>query len=153
MDEWDEATIPSALEPDRKFQIGLHPHYFKDIERVSDAKDYLEQYPQIKLILDTAHLYLAGEDFLEVFKEYRARVVAIHIKDWTEQYDRSPFEFSRGFSTLGQGELTQQLVKIVKYLILTDYPGWLIVEQDTPQGGTPLECASRSREWLRQQGI
>src|SRR5579875_714673 len=56
LDEWDEPAVLEAF--NHALKIGLHPHYCKELETVSDAMPYLERYPELGLILDTAHQYL-----------------------------------------------------------------------------------------------
>lgn len=68
----------SAFE--QELTIGLHPHFFKDIENTAHAEQYLAKHPQLKLIIDTAHLYLAGDDFTKTFLQFKERVCAIHLK-------------------------------------------------------------------------
>jgi sugar phosphate isomerase/epimerase len=137
---------------DLGFTIGIHPHLYKSIGSIREADTYLQKFPQLKLIADTAHLHLAGDDVLEALERYGDRVVAVHLKDWTSRFGRSPFRFARGFSELGRGDLRESLLSVVTYLQRVDYRGWIIVEQDTPNG-SPVDSARISREWLNRQGL
>lgn len=149
IDEWDETEVREAM--GIGYTIGIHPHLYKSIGSMREADKYLQKFPQLKLIADTAHLYLAGDNVLETLEKYGDRVNAVHLKDWTSRFGRSPFRFARGFTELGRGELSQLLEAIVEYLQTIDYRGWVIVEQDTPNGD-PVDSARVSREWLRGRG-
>jgi len=150
VDEWDETEVQEAM--DRGYTIGIHPHLYKSIGSIREADPYLQKFPQLKLIADTAHLHLAGDDVLQTLERYGDRVIAVHLKDWTSRFGRSPFRFARGFNELGQGDLKELLQSVVAYLQRADYRGWIIVEQDTPNG-SPIDSARISREWLSQRGL
>ena len=153
IDEWDEEWVMAAIE--KGFSVGIHPHLYKAIDTISAAQYYLERIPKLGLILDTAHLYLSDDDILEGLNRYGDRILAVHLKDWTGRYGRSPFRFSRGFVALGEGEevkMKETLKKVVDHLLETGYGGWVIVEQDTAHGD-PIKCAEKSRKWLQEQGV
>ena len=150
LDEWDVMNIPTALE--KKIKIGLHPHYYKTIEKVADAARYLPESELIKLLLDNAHLYLAGEDMVEALKTYSQHVIAVHLNDWTSQYGRDPQRYPQGFTALGMGELGDQLEAVITHLLETQYAGWIIVKQDTAHGD-PFDSIKISCDWLRKHGM
>lgn len=149
-DECDVDAITSAL--DESLTVALHPHYHKPIESVAQALPLLERFPALKLILDTAHSYLVGDRIVDLLRRHIDRVVAVHLKDWTNRYGRSPYRFARGFTPLGEGMLEETLQQTVRWLADNDFDGWVIVEQDTPHG-EPVDCAVKSRTWLRCNGI
>jgi len=149
-DEFDEIFVRDATEAG--LTVALHPHYLKDLDSLASTVTYLKRSPQLRLILDTAHQHLIGEDIIDALHKYGERVAAVHMKDWTNRYGMSPIRFSRGFATLGEGCLQESLERTVEYLKYTGFTGWLIVEQDSNQGN-PLECARISRRWLERLGV
>lgn len=149
-DEWDEAAIREAI--GEGFIVGLHPHKYKDIDTIAKAEPYLVDFPELGLILDTAHLHLTGDDVVQGFRKHEKRVLAIHMKDWTDRFGTAPLRFARGFAALGRGVLGSVLEDMVSALLDSSYDGWVIVEQDSPDGN-PEECARISREWLHNHGI
>jgi len=150
IDEWDEPVVRAAM--DRGFVVALHPHFYKDIETISLAERYLQTCPDLRLILDTAHAALAGDDCLAGLGKHLDRVAAIHFKDWNNRHDRSPLRFARGFCALGRGSLGSTLELVLRTLVDANFQGWLIVEQDTSYGD-PLDCAKESLDWLCTHGL
>lgn len=148
-DEWDEESTLRALSAG--YAIAFHPHLYKTIHTIDKAKSYLDQFPDVALLLDTAHSYLAGDNIIDTLKLYGNRVRAIYLRDWTGRYGRSPLRFARGFTGLGRGDLASSLKLIISYLLESNYTNWLIVGQDLSQGF--LDCAEESFHWLREQGL
>jgi sugar phosphate isomerase/epimerase len=145
LDEWSEEFVASALE--QGLTVAIHPHFFKEVDTVQAAAPHLKAHPRIGLILDTAHLFLSGEDIVACFNEYQDRILAIHLKDWSSRYGRSPHRFGRGFCALGEGQLGQRIGEFVSILQSSNYMGWLIIEQDTADRD-PADCARTSHDWL-----
>jgi len=150
-DEWDEAGVAAAIKTG--LRIGLHPHVYKEMDTVAKAEVYLGRFPELGLVLDTAHLYLAGDDFLGALKRYASRVWAVHLKDWSSRYGIAPLRFARGFTSLGDGDLASFLDDVVCCLQEIHYQGWLVVEQDHSSALSPFESAKRSRAWLHERKI
>jgi sugar phosphate isomerase/epimerase len=168
IDEWDTEAIEAAFALDPAIQIGFHPHVYKEVDTIAAAREHLSAFPNVGLILDTAHLTLVGEDVLDIFQEYRSRVIAVHLKDWTSQYGSSPFSLGQGFTALGEGDLDNWnpatlarvlskaekerkriLSDMVAYMLQTEFRGWVIIEQDTAHGD-PCDAAFRSMTWLHK---
>jgi len=150
LDEWDLGAAQYAF--DAGLTVAIHPHVYKDIDTVLAALKYLDDFPQARLILDTAHAFLVGDDLCQIITQHWSRILAVHLKDWTSKFGRSASRFARGFTALGRGELSQQVREVVQLLRERRFPGWIIVEQDSPEGDPSL-CAASSRDWLRQIGV
>jgi sugar phosphate isomerase/epimerase len=150
VDEWEPEAVEQAME--LQLRLALHPHAYKPLGSLQAARRLLTDVPTLKLIVDVAHSYLADEDPIDAFEQHWPRIVAVHLKDWTHRYGRTPFRFARGFTALGSGQLGQQLDRVVQELKRRSFEGWLVVEQNTPHGD-PLDCARESRDWLRDHGI
>ena len=58
---------------------------------------YLQANPELMFVPDTGHLWLAGDDLLQVLEKTRDRLVAVHLKDWRPDYGFSFAGFSRAF--------------------------------------------------------
>lgn len=146
IDEWNEKAIKTAF--DNGIQVGIHPHLYKNIERMSDVEVYLNKYPEVGVIFDTAHLYLAGEDIVNCFEAYQSRIISVHLKDWIGKFGRSPYCFARGFTGLGKGHLKEVLIQLLEKARDTKFSGWFIVEEDSPDS-VPADCIEASCKWLQ----
>jgi len=141
--------------------LGYHPHFgsfgeteegVKRILAATDAK-------RVKLIADTGHLALGGMDPANIIREYRDRLILVHLKDVRKDALDAARE-NRGalrdrkylFCEIGSGAL--DLASIRDVLRETSYHGWLIVELDgnEPTPGGPDEGARINREGLKRLG-
>lgn len=109
------------------------------------------------LLLDTGHLYCAGDDPLEMTRAYADRIKHVHLKDirdavWKEaqRTRRSFFEaMLAGFFTV-PGDGVIDFRAILQVLSDHKYEGWLMVEaeQDASKAH-PLTYAKKARAYLR----
>lgn len=148
-DEWDEQAFTEEFVNCKNIPIpvGIHPHLYKEIGTIEQASKLLEKHEWLNLILDIGHQFLADDDVIAPLERYTKRVPAIHLRDWTDRYGKSPFRFAGGFCTLGDGILSEKIRDLIEYLKRSNYPGWIIVEQDNPKQSA-YECAERSLRWL-----
>ena len=101
------------------------------------------------LLLDTGHLYWAGDDPLDMARAYAGRIKHIHLKDIRKEVlDRctqSRMSFLESmtegaFTVAGDGVL--EFEPIFRSLADAGYEGWLIVEAEQgPLKANPLEYA------------
>ena len=149
VEDWDPQIAPLALK--RGFTLGLHPHVYKKIHRLSDALDLLEEQEGLKFILDTAHLVIVGDDPVKAVGTLgKDRLLAVHLKDWSPEFGRASHRYARGFIELGQGVV--DFLSVFEELKAIEYAGWLVVEQDTTGTGAQasiLNCA----QWLDKHGL
>ena len=113
------------------------------------------------LCFDTGHWTFAGGDALEGVRTHRDRVWHVHFKDCEpSKADRSrelEWDYFQSvengvFCELGQGSVDFEAV--LRELQRTDYNGWIVVEQDVLPGmGSPLQSATRNREFLNSIGL
>lgn len=129
--------------------IAVHPHMFKPIQTENEAIEIINRFDYTKLLIDTAHLSIAGGDILSIIDSNFDKIVAVHLKDWSPEFGRTLPYYSRGFVELGEGRIP--IAEIVKKLINMNYTGWIIVEQD--YSSEPRESAERSRKYLKRLGI
>jgi inosose dehydratase len=104
----------------------FHHHLGTSIETPEDI-DRLLELTELELCLDTGHLLAAGGDPLAVLDRWGGRVRHVHVKD-----ARADGSFCR----LGDGRL--DLDAFVDALRELDYEGWIVVEQDAPDGAQDL---------------
>ena len=116
-------------------KVALHPFRYGPNEKIQDFASVLIKHPALHFMADTAHLWLANKywrvndkeknfDFnwllkgkltsgFGVIEDEKSpvpplfeRIVAFHIKDWEPLYDPSHKYYSRGFTELGTGKLS-----------------------------------------------
>lgn len=143
IEAWDDYAAHVA----EQYTLALHPHLFKTVERFNEALSLLEKHDRLKLLPDTAHLFLAGADFMKVLESAKGRVIAVHLKDWTQKYGWSRVMYARGFRELGQGVLPH--LSAVWDWLKTNFDGWVIAEQDSTDY-TPEASLELSRRWLSE---
>ena len=129
--------------------VAIHPHMFKPIQSMREALQVTKEFDYTKLLIDTAHITIAGDDVLDVVSAFLDQIIAIHLKDWSPEFGRTLPFYSRGFVELGRGRIP--IVQLLEHLKQSQYSGWLVVEQD--YAPDPAAAARRSREFLREHGI
>jgi signal transduction histidine kinase len=148
VEDWHPIDAPQAIE--LGFVLALHPHVYKRVHRLSDARYLLEAHPELRWLPDTAHLTIAGDHPVDAMRVAADRMIGIHLKDWKAAYGRSSHRYSRGFTELGEGDV--DLESVVGEVRSTSYDNWLIVEQDctrTDAQNSLFRCA----EWLWERNI
>ena len=145
LDEWREDRHLKYL-THTEAMLALYPHMFKPVQTADEANRVLDAHPELRLVPDTAHLVIAGDDPVRVISQNLPRLAAVHLKDWTAEFGRSYQFFARGFVGLGEGDVPVK--EVVHMLSRKNYKGWLLVEQDTATD--PFASARKSREWLRK---
>lgn len=143
LDYWNDAFAAELHTSDATFAI--HPHMFKPVQTVSEAEALLQRHPRLRLLPDTAHLTVAGEDVCKTIDRHFDRLAAVHLKDWSAVYGRAYQFYSRGFTDLGEGDV--KLDAALDLLKQRSFSGWVVVERD--EGPTPARNAGKSRVWLR----
>ena len=112
----------------------------------------------VHLLLDTGHLYWAGDDPLALAKAYAGRIRHVHLKDIRrdvmERCNASNRTFIEGvmegvFTVPGDGVI--DFAPIFRVLADAGYAGWLMVEaeQDALKAN-PLDYARKARAYIRQ---
>lgn len=153
------ATINEAAK--RCFDLGVkacvHPHLWTEIEtrREIDAIMEMTDPRYVFFAPDTAHLYKAGMDPVEVMRAYHDRIAYVHLKDVTpEAPDMSKFTAFTGtealpvFCELGLGPV--DFAAVVDFLRSIEYGGWLTVEIDKSTS-TPKQSLTICRDYMEQQ--
>ncbi|MFN4089281.1 MAG: myo-inosose-2 dehydratase [Alphaproteobacteria bacterium] len=112
----------------------------------------------VHLLLDTGHLWWAGDDPLDMARAYAPRIRHVHLKDIRqdvmERANATNLSFIEAvidgvFTVPGDGAI--DFAPIFKVLADAGYEGWLMVEaeQDAAKAN-PLDYARKARAYLRE---
>jgi inosose dehydratase len=114
----------------------------------------------VHLLLDTGHLYWAGDDPLDMARAYAGRIRHVHLKDIRRDVmercnatNRSFIEavMEGAFTVPGDGVI--DFAPIFQVLADAGYEGWLMVEaEQDPAKANPLDYARKARAYLRDVG-
>ena len=112
----------------------------------------------VHLLLDTGHLYWAGDDPLEMAKAYAPRIKHVHLKDIRQDVlarcTAAHFSFFESvvegvFTVPGDGVIDFR--PILQVLADAGFEGWLVVEaEQDPAKAHPLDYARKARAYLRE---
>lgn len=112
----------------------------------------------VHLLLDTGHLYWAGDDPLEMTEAYADRIKHVHLKDIRQEVMESCNERNLSFlESVIEGVFTVpgdgviDFEPIFRTLADAGYEGWLMVEaEQDPSKANPLDYARKARTYLRE---
>ena len=160
LDELKEAakTIDAAAKAcyDLGVLACVHPHLWTEIETRREIDVIMgETNPDYVFFApDTAHLYRAGMDPVDVMSAYKDRIRYVHLKDVTpDEPDMSKFTAFTGteqlpvFCELGLGPVDFDAV--MAFLKGMDYQGWLTVEIDKSTS-TPMNSLRICRDFMEE---
>lgn len=162
----ENASLLGKAAKQKGIQLLYHNHDFEFVK--IDGKYALEiLYDEVdaellKTELDTCWVNVGGEDPAEYIRKFSGRAPVVHLKDFFGERSEDMYELigiekktlarPKNFEFRPIGSGIQNFSEILK---ASEEAGaeWLVVEQDQPSMGlTPLECAEKSREYLRQLG-
>jgi inosose dehydratase len=165
-EQWQKLTTGlnelGAIARKEGFQLCYHPHVGTGVETLPEIDRLMENTDpeNVKLLLDTGHLYYAGVDPLEVTQKYADRIKHVHLKnirkpilDESIRQKRSFFSAIRAgiFTVPGDPEGVIDLKPIFDELAKANYEGWLMVEaEQDPNKANPLKYALMARSYLRR---
>ncbi|MFE4698995.1 myo-inosose-2 dehydratase [Streptomyces sp. NPDC056738] len=123
-----------------------------DIDRLMASTD-----PElVHLLLDTGHMAFAGDDPLDLARDYADRIGHVHLKsvrpEVVSRVREEGLSFQEGiqlgvFTVPGDGGIDFR--PILEALAAADYRGWLVVEaEQDPNKAVPLEYAKKARAYL-----
>lgn len=112
----------------------------------------------VNLLLDTGHLYWAGDDPLDMARAHADRIKHVHLKDIRKDVlDRCTERKLSFLESMLEGAFTVpgdgviDFGPIFRALADAGYEGWLVVEaEQDPAKANPLEYAMKARAYLRQ---
>ncbi|MGY9047434.1 inosose dehydratase [Puniceibacterium antarcticum] len=111
----------------------------------------------VHLLLDTGHLYWAGDDPLDMARAYADRIRHVHLKDIRRDVmdrcnatNRTFIESVMDGVFTVPGDGTIDFAPIFQTLADADYAGWLMVEaEQDPAKANPLKYARMARAYIR----
>jgi inosose dehydratase len=153
-------AVARAVQAETGLRTVFHHHCAGYVETAEEIARLLELTdPRILgLVFDTGHYTFGsgGADAVEALDRFRERIWYIHLKDChpgiaaqARAQGWNYFEsLRRGiFCELGKGSV--DFPRLLRRLAASDYPGYLLVEQDVLPGmGSPKESARRNRQYL-----
>jgi inosose dehydratase len=134
--------------------LGYHNHISglgerpDEVRRILDAAD--PRY--VKLLLDIAHFRQADGDPAQAIREYRDRLLFLHIKDVARvTAGREGTEQPYHFVELGNGLV--DLPAVFRALSDVHFDGWVVIELDsvTDKNRTPMQSAAMNRKYVEEQ--
>ena len=146
---------------DNLAELGLtlvyHHHMMQPVETVGEIDRFMsEAGASVKLLLDTGHIALSGEDYTKVMNKWWDQISHIHLKDIRrdvfDNLDPSTETFNdavhKGIYTVpGDGDLDFE--PVIKKIASEGYSGWLIVEaEQDPRKAQPSEVATTAFTYL-----
>ncbi|MGN1141555.1 MAG: sugar phosphate isomerase/epimerase family protein [Oliverpabstia sp.] len=145
-----------------------HNHDFEFVRMPDGSYGFDDIYKQVpaeylKAEPDTCWIKVAGEKPEEYVRKYRKRCPIVHLKDFikdgnpTNMYKLIGLEEEEAEEETGRFEFRpvgfgQQIWDPVLEATLEAGAEWVVVEQDEHNQLTSLECARRSREYLKILG-
>jgi len=114
-------------------QAVIHNHLGARVESQARVEEVLRRCPDVKLLLDTGHLAVAGGDVAYIAEKYSDRIAAYHLKGWqtSDTPDASNWQDRGHFCGLGQGDFFIDNEAVVKTAIKNGFDGWIFIEHDT----------------------
>lgn len=135
-------------------RFGYHNHNFEFTQSLNGQKvyDIILEYTDPALVvqqLDMGNLYGTGADAIEIIKKHPGRFVSLHVKD---EIKSAQGEMGEGYEStiLGKG--------VAKTKAVTDLGKKIggsvhfIIEQESYQGMTPLDCAREDLKIMKSWG-
>jgi inosose dehydratase len=133
--------------------LGYHNHMNNLGERPEEVAAVLDAADPryVKLELDTAHYQQGGGDPVKAVRQYRDRLLFLHIKDLESPVSGASGNRSYRFVELGRGRV--DLKGVFTALDEVQFKGWAVVELDRvpDPGRTPKESATMAREFIERE--
>jgi inosose dehydratase len=137
--------------------IGFHNHMNNLGERPDEVKWILDAADPryVKLQLDTAHYQQGGGHPVKAIREYRDRLIFLHIKDLESPVPAGTGHQSQNyrFVELGRGKV--DFKGVFAALDEVGFKGWAVVELDRvpDPSRTPKEAGAISKKFLEELGF
>jgi len=133
-------------------KFGYHNHDFEFKEKLNGIRlyDLILQNTDPQLViqqLDIGNMYGGGGRALDVIKQYPGRFASLHVKD---EIAVPGSEHGYESAVLGTGII--DVKKVLEESIKTGGSVHLIIEQESYQGKTPLDCVKEDLKIMKQWG-
>ena len=136
-------------------KFGYHNHDFEFKYSLNDKKIYdiiLEHTDPTLVVqqMDIGNMYGAGGRALEILKKYPGRFESMHVKDEIKTEKKGEMEGDYESTVLGKGILpVKEIVDLGRNSGGTRV---FIIEQESYQGKTPLECSKEDFKIMKSWG-
>ncbi len=136
-------------------KFGYHNHDFEFKYSLNGKQIYdiiLEKTDPALVLqqIDIGNMYGAGGRALEIIKKYPGRFESMHVKDEIKATDKGEMNDNYESTVLGKGILpVKQIVDLAKKSGGTTE---FIIEQESYQGKTPLQCAKEDLAIMKRWG-
>jgi inosose dehydratase len=121
----------------------------EEVDWIMDAAD--PRY--VKLLLDIAHYQQGGGDPVKAIRNYKNRILLLHLKDVESPVPGATGDLSRSyrFVELGRGKV--DLPAVVAALKEVNFNGWGVIELDAvpDPNRTPKESAMISKKYVAEK--
>lgn len=137
-------------------KFGYHNHDFEFKYSLNGKKIYdiiLEKTDPELVVqqIDIGNMYGAGGRALEIIKKYPGRFESMHVKDEIKATDKGEMNDNYESTILGKGILpVKEIVALAKKSGGTKE---FIIEQESYQGKTPLECSEEDYKIMKKWGF
>lgn len=136
-------------------KFGYHNHDFEFKYSLNDKQiyDIILEHTDPELVIqqiDIGNMYGAGGKALDIIKKHPGRFESMHVKDEIKAKDKGEMNDNYESTILGKGLLPVK--EIVALGIKSGGTIDLIIEQESYQGKTPLECAKEDLQIMKKWG-
>jgi len=137
-------------------KFGYHNHDFEFKYSLNGKKIYdiiLEKTDPALVVqqIDIGNMYGSGGRALEIIKQYPGRFESMHVKDEIKAKDKGEMGDNYESTILGKGLLpVKEIVDLAKKSGGTRH---FIVEQESYQGKTPMECSKEDFKIMKNWGF
>ena len=136
-------------------KFGYHNHDFEFKYSLNGKKiyDIILEHTDPALVLqqmDIGNMYGAGGRALDLLKKYPGRFESMHVKDEIKSKDKGEMNDAHESTVLGKGILpVKEIVDLAKKSGTTEF----IIEQESYQGKTPIECVAEDFKIMKGWGF
>lgn len=138
---------------DMKF--GYHNHNFEFTTKIGDGTlyDYILNNTDPNLVaqqMDIGNMYGAGGRAIDIIKKYLGRFELMHVKDEIPSTSKGEMDDKYESTVLGKGILGVK--EIIDYAKKNGGTTQFIIEQESYQDKTPIECCKEDYEVMKRWG-
>lgn len=135
-------------------KFGYHNHDFEFTTKIGDGNlyDYIIKNTDPNLVaqqMDIGNMYGAGGRALEILKKYPGRFELMHVKD---EIKAAKGELAEPYESTVLGKGIVGTKEIVDYARKNGGTTQFIIEQESYQGKTPVECAKEDFDTMKSWG-
>jgi len=137
-------------------KFGYHNHNFEFLYSLNDKKiyDIILEHTDPALVLqqmDIGNMYGAGGRALDILKKYPGRFESMHVKDEIKTDKKGEMDDAYESTVLGKGILPVK--EIVDLARKSGGTTEFIIEQESYQGKTPLDCSKEDLKVMKSWGF